>query len=186
MKINLLKIITGIAVCSVSSTLSSVAEASRDKYSCQQVNGVYGIYSKSDRGNMNLLNFTRDVPQDWSIETRCQEVARRFQGFYDNGLLRFIGADFVNNEPVLCAVADKGELCNSKNVLVTLPPESDPIETARQLMDTRGLASGRVIEVNGKEGKLESYVNGNTYYDLEVLEKLILESEKSDHLIEDN
>ncbi len=50
-------------------------------------------------------------------------------------------------------------------------------------MDTRGLASGRVIPVNGKTGKLESYVNGNTYYDLDILEHLILEGEDSDRLM---
>ncbi len=50
-------------------------------------------------------------------------------------------------------------------------------------MDTRGLAVGRVISVNGKTGKLESYVNGNTYYDLDILEQLILEDEDSDRLI---
>jgi Circadian oscillating protein COP23 len=186
MKIKLLiKIIAGIAISTATLNIYSTVEASSDKYFCQEVNGVYGIYSRTERGNMNLLNFTRDVSQDWSIETRCQEVARRFQGFYDNGLLKFIGADFVNNEPVLCAVVNKGELCNPKNILVTLPPQSDPIESARQLIDTRALANGRVIEVNGKEGKLESYIDGHTYYDLEVLEKLILESENSDRLISD-
>ncbi|NJL52455.1 MAG: hypothetical protein HC930_09950 [Hydrococcus sp. SU_1_0] len=183
MKIKLLiKIIAGIAISTATLNVYSASEASvaasSDKYSCQEVNGVQGIYSRTERGDMNLLNFTRDVPENWSIETRCVEVARRFQGFYDNGLLKFIGADFVNNEPVLCAVTNKGELCNPENVLVTLPPDSDPIEAARLLMDTRGLASGRVIEVNGKEGKLENYVDGRTYYDLEVLEQKILEQEK--------
>ncbi len=132
---------------------------------------------------MNLLNFKRDVAQDWSIDKRCAEIARRFQRFSDNGILRFIGEGYVNNEPVLCAVIEKGKLCDSQNILVTLPSQSDPIESARQLMDTRGLASGRVIEVSGKEGKLENYVDGHTYYDLAVLEELILQQENSDRLI---
>ncbi len=68
-------------------------------------------------------------------------------------------------------------------MLITLPPDSDPTEAARILLDTRGLAIGRIIEVNGKEGKLENYVDGRTYYDLEVLEKLILESANGDRLI---
>ena len=76
---------------------------------------------------------------------------------------------------MLCAVSEKGKLCSDANILVTLPVQTDPIAAARKLMDTRGLAYGRVIDVNGKEGKLESYVDGHTYYDLEVLEQLVLQ-----------
>jgi hypothetical protein len=188
MNINLpIKIIAGLAICTATLNLSSSVKASSDKYSCQKVNGIYGVYSRTERGDINLLTFTRDVSQDWSVDKRCNEVATRFQRFYDNGILSFIGADFVNKEPVLCAVKDKiteGKPCNSENVLVTLPPQSDPVEAARQLMDTRGLARGRVIDVNGgAEGKLETYINGNTYYDLAVLEQLIMQQKNSDRLI---
>ena len=184
MKFNLLiKIMTGITVCASTLTISASVKASSDKYSCIEVDSIYGIYSSTERGKINFLNFTRDVSQDWSIERRCSEVAKRFQRFYDSGVLRFIGADRVNNEPVLCAVVEEGTPCNSGNVLVTLPPQIDPVEGARKLMNLRGLAVGKVIEVHGKKGKVESYVNGNTYYDLERLEKLILEDENSDHLI---
>ena len=184
MKFNLLiKIIAGITVCASTLTISSSVKASDDKYSCLEVDDIHGIYSSTARGKINFLNFTRDVSQDWSVEKRCDVVAERFQRFYDSDVLRYIGADHVNNEPVLCAVVEKGDLCNSDNVLVTLPPKTDPVEGARKLMDTRGLAVGRVISVNGKTGKLESYVNGNTYYDLDILEYLILEDEDSDRLI---
>ena len=188
MKFSLLtKIITGMAISTGILTISPSIQASSDKYSCLEDNGIYGIYSRTERGNINLLNFKRDVPKNWSIVKRCEEVAKRFQRFYDNGLLRFIGADFVNNEPVLCALTDKtteDKSCNSENILVTLPPQSDPVEEARRLMDTRGLAAGKVIEVHGKKSKLENFVDGHTYYDLEVLEQLILEAENSDRLIE--
>jgi hypothetical protein len=188
MKISLaIKILAAIAVGSTILTISPSAQASTDKYYCRKVNGTYGVFSRTERGSLSLLNFKRDVPEAWTVAKRCQEVAQRFQRFYDNGILRFIGADFVNNEPVLCALKDKiteGEPCNSENVLVTLPPQSDPVETARQLMDARSLARGRVIPVNGgNKGKLETYINGNTYYDLEVLEQLILQQKNSDRLI---
>lgn len=184
MKIKLLiKIIAGIAISTATLNLYSAVEASSDKYSCQAVNGVYGVYLRTTRGNIRILKVTRDVSQDWSIPDRCQEIAQRFQRFDDNGILRNIATDEVNQQPVLCATIEKTESCNPENVLITLPPNSDPTESARILLDTRGLASGRVIEVNGNEGKLEHYVDGRTYYNLEVLEKLILESENSDRLI---
>ncbi|MCC0178731.1 COP23 domain-containing protein [Waterburya agarophytonicola K14] len=180
-----LKIASGLAFISAILALSPTAKASSDKYHCRQVNNTYGIYSRVIRGDMKIMDFTRDVPQDWTIESRCQEVANRFQRYYDNETLRYIGSGYVNNEPVLCAVVSQNDDCSSDNILVTLPPKKVPHEEARKLMDTQGLASGVVIEVKGK-GKLESYVNGNTYYDLEVLEQIILEQEKSDRLIESN
>ena len=185
----LIKITTGMAICTGILSMSQSVQASSNKYSCQEVNGIHGIYSRTERGDMRLMNFKGDVAQDWSIVKRCEEIARRFQRFSDNGILRFIGSGYVSNEPVLCAVSEKGQLCDSENILVTLPPQTDPIEAARKLMDIRGLASGRdqfqlrVADVNGrdlsqfvngKEGKLESYVDGHTYYDLEVLEQLRL------------
>ena len=186
MKFSLLtKIITGMAVCTSILTISPPIQASSDKYSCQEVDGIYGIYSRTERGDMRLLNFKQDVSQDWSVVKRCDEIARRFQRFSDNGILKFIGSGYVNQQPVLCAVIAKGQLCNSENVIVTLLSQNDPIEAARKLMDTRGLAYGRVINVNGKEGKLESYIDGHTYYDLEVLEQLVLQQEYSDRLMKD-
>ena len=184
MKFILTKVVGSIFIGVGILAIANPSAASSDKYTCQEINGVYGIYSRTPRGNMNLLNFNRDVSEEWSIEQRCNEVAQRFQRYYDNGILRVIGASYVNNEPALCAVVETGIACDSNNILVTLPPQSNPTDAARLLMDTRGLARGRVISVNGKAGKLESYVNGNTYYDLEVLEQLILEQKNSDRLIE--
>ena len=186
MKISLpIKVVTAVAIIAGSLTLSKLVEASSDKYTCQEVDGTYGIYSRTPRGKINFLNFSYNLAEDWTTNKRCEEVAVRFQRYYDNGILMFIGTGEVNNLPVLCAVTETGEACNAENMLVTLPPKTDPTTAARQLMDTRGLARGRVIEVNGKVGKLESYVNGNTYYDLEVLEQTILSEENSDRLIED-
>lgn len=175
---------TGMAISTGIFSISPLIHASSDKYSCLEIDNVYGVYSQTERGNMNILNFIRDVSPELSRSDRCKIVATRFQRFYDNGLLKFIGADHVNSEPVLCAVVEEGESCTSENVLVTLPSKTDPVEGARLLMDARGLATGRVIEVNGKEGKLENFVDGRTYYNLEVLEQLILEAEDSDRLIE--
>lgn len=185
MKTSLLfKIIASVAFSTSILTISSAAKASSDKYSCIEVEAIHGIYSSTNRGKINMINFVRDVSDEWTIENRCEIVAKRFQRFYDSDVLKFVAAGYVNSQPVLCAVTAKGELCHSDNVLVTLPPQADPVEEARRLFDTRGLAVGRVISVNGKQGKLENYVDGNVYYDLDILEQLILEDEDSDRLIE--
>lgn len=184
MKTNLLlRIIAGVTVSTCMFNIPSLADTSNHKYSCIEVDSIHGIYSSRNRGKINMINFVRDVSEKWTMENRCNTVAERFQRFHDSDVLRYIGADYVNNQPVLCAVVEKGDLCNPGNVLVTLPPKTDPVTGARKLMDTRGLAIGRVISVNGKKGKLENYVDGNTYYDLRILEELILEDENSDRLI---
>ena len=179
------KIIAPIAFIA-SLMISPIASASSNKYHCQQVNGVYGVYSRVVRGDIQLMEFKRDVNEEWSIASRCEEVAIRFQRYYDNGILRYIGAGSLNDQPVLCATAEKDQLCSDDNILVTLPPNTDPINSARLLMDTRGLARGRVIAVSGN-GKVEvTTSNGNTYYDLEAIEQAVLEKENSDRLIPAN
>ena len=176
-------IIPGLAFISAMLALSPTAQASSDKYHCQKINNTYGVYSRVIRGDLKIMDFTRDISEEWSVESRCQEVAKRFQRYSDNETLRYIGTGDVNNLPVLCAVIERGDDCSSDNILVTLPPNKVPHEEARRLMDTRGLANGKVIEVKGK-GKLESYINGNAYYDLRILEEAILEEGNSDRLIE--
>lgn len=173
------KIIALLAISTTIAALTPAAEASSNKYSCQKINNDYYVSARTIRGNMNMLNFKRNVSEQWSAEKRCQTVAQRFQTFYDNDILRYIGAGHVNQSPVLCAVAEKGDLCNSKNILVTLPNGTDPVLQARKLMDIRGLSRGRLLEVSGKDGKLESYINGNAYYDLEILEQLFIEAENN-------
>ena len=181
------RILSVIALFSAILPLPEIAKASSDnKYHCREIDDTYGVYSRVPRGSIQLLQFTREVSPEWSIDSRCEEVATRFQRYYDSGLLRYIGAGYLNNEPVLCAVLEKGEECSSNNLLVTLPTQSTPHEAARQLMDTRVLAKGVVLDVKGKRGKLESYVDGKIYYDLEVLEQMILEAENSDRLIEND
>ena len=99
MKISLaIKILAAIAVGSTILTISPSAQASTDKYYCRKVNGTYGVFSRTERGSLSLLNFKRDVPEAWTVAK-------------------------------------------------------------------------------------ETYINGNTYYDLEVLEQLILQQKSSDRLI---
>ena len=164
-------------------TFPAIANASSDKYNCREVRGVYGVYSRVPRGDIRLMEFNRDVNDKWSISNRCEEVAIRFQRYYDNGILRDIGAGYLNNQPVLCAIVEKDTPCSNENIIVTLPANTDPISYARQLMDIRGLARGRVIAVSGDEKIEVTSKNGNTYYSLEALENAVLEQENSDRLI---
>ena len=162
---------------------SSVVSASSDKYHCQEVNGVYSVYSRVTRGDIKLMDFNRDVNQKWSAASRCEEVAIRLQRYYDNGNLKYVGADNLNNQPVLCAVAEQDQPCSNDNLVVTLPPNTDPVASARSLMNTREVALGRVITVSGDKKIEVTTDDGNTYYDLEALEQAILSKGNSDRFI---
>ncbi len=179
-------ILSIVTVLSSALTLSQPANAAKDKYFCAQLHGVYHTFARSDRGKIKMLSFLRDVPKSWDKRKRCIEVAKRFQRFYDHTMLRFIGTGEVNAQPVLCALSQKSELCHSGNVLVTLPPNTNPREAARQLMNVRDLARGNSIPVSGLN-QLETHnSNGNSFYDLEFFEEFILESKDKNFLIQED
>ena len=171
-------------------TLTNVffsAEASENKYFCAELDGTFRTFARTERGDMIVINFVRDISEQWTTQKRCIETSNRLQNFYEQKTLKYIGSGQVNQSPVLCVVPTIGEACTESNLLVTLPPGSNPIDEARKLMDTRNVINGSVVRVSGGTQKLESYVNGNTYYNLDVFEQLILNKENnSSHLIQSN
>lgn len=171
-------IVTGTMVAfSVLAIAPLAAETAQNKYFCAVLHGTPRTFARTERGNIMMLSWKHQA-SDWTPLKRCVEVSQRFQRFYENGILRYIGTGQVNQEPVLCAVKNKGDDCNSFNVLVTLPPGTDARVTAQQLLDTRGLARGREIFVSG-DNKVEDYINGNSYYNLETIENIVIEKEDS-------
>ncbi|MGB3760569.1 MAG: COP23 domain-containing protein [Rivularia sp. (in: cyanobacteria)] len=84
-------------------------------------------------------------PPPWTPRRRCGAVSSKFQRFYDHGILRYITADTLKGQPVLCATPSPGIGCTSDTVLFTLKPGSNPHATIRRLLDRRGLAGGMVL-----------------------------------------
>jgi len=184
---SLCSILAGVTLIGAIIGTSTKANALEDKYFCAELNGTFRTFAHTERGDIVIMNFVRNVSKHWTTQKRCVETSNRLQQFYDAETLKYIGSGQVNQSPVLCVVPIIGEACNSENLLVTLPPNSNPIDEARKLMDTRNVISGAIVQVSGGVGKLESYANGNTYYDLEVLEQFILNKEdNSAHLIQLN
>ena len=129
------------------------------------------------------MEIDRDVNAEWSTSNRCEEIATRLQRYHDNDNLKKVKPDNLNEQPVLCAIVEAETPCSSDNLIVTLPPNVDPVIYARQLMDTRGLIKGRKISVSGS-GRIEvTTKNGDTYFNIEALERAVLEKENSDRLI---
>ncbi len=53
---------------------------------------------------------------------RCQEIAKRFQRFQQDGSLDYMGHGFINNQPTVCII-DNVSLSKCKHLLITLRPE---------------------------------------------------------------
>ncbi|GAB4539945.1 MAG: hypothetical protein Tsb0014_30800 [Pleurocapsa sp.] len=184
MKLPNLSLFAVITILSTTLTVSvKPADSSEDKFFCAQLDGIYRVFSRTERGSMTVMNFVRQTSEDWTEQKRCVETARRFQRYYDNDTLRFIRDGEINNQPVLCAVPSKTEAidCDSNNLLVTLPPGSDGEAEAQQLMNTNSLMSDVVVEVSGDE-KLADYVNGTTYYDFQVFENIVMHKDEESNL----
>lgn len=64
---------------------------------------------------------------------RCQDVAGRFQNFYDRGLLSNVTTGYVNGLPVVCANSGSG--CNRNNVLFTLKKGEDAALAVQKLFN---------------------------------------------------
>ncbi|MFB2919478.1 COP23 domain-containing protein [Aerosakkonema funiforme] len=164
-------LVVGLAIAlSTTTALSQPRQTQRARFFCQNSQGVPITVARTTRGNI-----TRDIPifrwvtrlRDFTPLERCETVSRRFQAFYDNGILNNIRTGQVNGYPVLCAARQKGGNCRSTDILVTLPRGSNPSELLSQMLD-RGVYSGRG-PINLSGSNLIFYDNGETYINMDTL-----------------
>ena len=119
-----------------------------------------------------LIRWTdRSFPPPFTPEQRCQIVSDRFKKFDNNGTLKYIKADTLNNLPVLCVAAYKGGSCLPDGLLVTLKPGTDANQTLLRILDRRVWAANGPIPLNSQSNDPEtliSEVNGETYVNMEM------------------
>jgi hypothetical protein len=94
---------------------------------------------------------TNYFSSNWTPQVRCQEVARRFQKNYDNGMLRRINTGTLKGQPVVCAAIKQSDPCTDSTLLFTLNRNVNPEKALKMLMDRRGLASGNAFVSRGKK-----------------------------------
>jgi hypothetical protein len=161
-------LLTGFALAlGATAAMNQSSMEQNNKYFCAFLNSTPTTFVRTPRGNISMIRWVSYSTPDWQPVRRCQEVSARFQRFYDNDTLKSIGTGTVSNLPVLCAVRYSGDSCNNDNLLLTPPPGTDRQEALNKLLDLRALAAGRTIDMSG--GKLATYVNGESYVNLEEL-----------------
>jgi hypothetical protein len=151
----------------VNSTTKSLASSNR--YYCAILGGVPHTFVKTSRGNIPMIKW--EAAGNYSAKERCIIVSKRFQAAADNGLLKYIGTGIVNDRAAICAVVNKGDACTKYNLLITLI-ETDRHEAARLLLDSRSLAANGPIAIRGEETNIEDTMNGESYFDVEAIEKI--------------
>jgi len=111
----------------------------------------------------------RSFPPPFTPQQRCEIVSARFRKFDNNGTLKYIKADTINNLPVLCIAAYRGGSCLPDGLLVTFKPGTNANNKLVKMLDRRAWA-GKPIELSSKnEGDgFISQFNGETYVNMEL------------------
>ncbi|MEM8830451.1 MAG: COP23 domain-containing protein [Cyanobacteria bacterium P01_G01_bin.19] len=169
MKRNLLAKTT-ITLSIVMGAIATGAESTsaQDRFACDT--NQMSTTVQTERGSIPLIRWTdRSFPPPFTPEQRCQIVSNRFKTFHNNGTLKYIKADKVNNLPALCVAAYKGGPCLPNGLLVTLKPGTDANQTLVKILDRRVWATSGVVQLDGgeKPEALVSRVNGETYFNME-------------------
>ena len=174
MKKNFLTAILASLGLALSSTISFVppSEASfSNTYYCAQLNGSWNTFVNTPRGRVKLVNWVQSFSDKWTPKSRCVEISGRFQKFLDAGTLKYIRTGEVNRMPVICVADYKGGNCPSKNVLITLEPDTDPEAVLIRLFDFRRSVSGQTIVLSENDSGF--YADNEFYVDMERFLKTV-------------
>jgi Circadian oscillating protein COP23 len=115
--------------------------------------------AKTQRGNVEMIRwkstFFNNGANDFTPMSRCTEVSRRFQDFYNQGILSYLTTGKMNAQNVICVAEEYGGPCSG--LLLTLEPKDDPQQVLQELMNVRTRASGGPITRG----------SGSVYFDVE-------------------
>jgi hypothetical protein len=152
MKFNQLSAISTATAIVIAGTLSfsdraSATDASTIRFICGSWRGSQATLAMTERHQLVPVilwdsNYFNDSGFDST--TRCQVVSDRFQTYYDRGKLNYITTGRMNRLPVVCVAETWGGPCS--DVLFTLKPGSDPIQTLQDLIAIRIRSQGPLNE----------------------------------------
>jgi hypothetical protein len=170
MKKNLLtQTILGLSLIAGAIAGTVESAVAQDRFACDS--SQMSTTVQTERGSIPLIRWTdSSFPPPFTPEQRCQIVSERFRKFDNNGTLKYIKADSINNLPALCVAAYKGGSCLPDGLLVTLKPGTDANQTLLKILDRRVWAASGPIQLSSakKSDALLSQENGATYFNVEM------------------
>ena len=176
MKLNIFTLILVLSSVASAIAISAKPSQAQSRFSCNQKQ--ISTMVQTERGSIPLLRWTdRSFPPPYTPEQRCQIVSERFRKFDDNGTLKYIKADRLNNLPVLCIAAYKGGSCLPDGLLVTFKPGTNADTALAKILDRRVWAAGEPYRLcsndcANKSERVVSQFNSQTYVNMELFLKL--------------
>lgn len=170
---------TSLIVGAIATGVESVQ--AQDRFACDTQQMATTVLT--ERGSIPLIRWTdRSFPPPFTPEQRCQIVSDRFKQFHNNGTLKYIKADKINNLPALCAAAYEGGPCLPDGLLVTFKPGTDANQMLVRLLDRRVWAASGPIRLSSGSNQLSSeeaasgkktksaisQIDGETYVDMDL------------------
>ncbi|MEL6929815.1 MAG: COP23 domain-containing protein [Cyanobacteria bacterium J06600_6] len=159
--------LTGLAIAFGAIAVSAQSSQAQSRFSCDV--SQMSTTVNTERGSIPLIRWAdRSFPPPFTPEQRCQIVSNRFKKFDENGTLKYIKADIINNLPALCVAAYKGGSCLPDGLLVTFKPGTDANQTLLKILDRRVWAASGPIQLSSGGNDLVSQADGNTYINMEA------------------
>ena len=170
MKRNLIaQIMLGLSLNAIAIATGVESAVANDRFACDT--NQMSTTVMTERGSIPLIRWTdRSFPPPFTPEQRCQIVSNRFKQFHNNGTLKYIKAETINNLPALCVAAYKGGSCLPDGLLVTFKPGTNANRALVQILDRRVWAASGPIQLSSadKPESVVSQVNGETYVNMEL------------------
>lgn len=91
--------------------------------------------------NLPVIRWQNGVYREnayWKPEQRCLDASARFERYNKLGMLSYISAGFVNNSPVICALASRTDDCTEENILLWLMPTQNLNQALSDLAEVGG------------------------------------------------
>lgn len=141
-------------------------------FSCEKDNdGTFTTFAESSArgGKIAIISWKTQVNRQFPPKTRCEEVTKRFQTYYENGTLNYITTGIMNRQPVVCVTSTVGGRCTS--LLFTLVNQNNrqsASEVLQKLFNLSAAAAGTLPPVleSGDTGSNEDTSTAPIYIDM--------------------
>jgi Circadian oscillating protein COP23 len=126
---------------------------------CGNYEGKPTTVAQAAQGDVPIIVWATEKGGGWTPQKRCEEVSKKFQDFYNQGMLNYLTTGIKNGQKVICGGPQKG---SCQQILFTISDQSrDPDEVLQALFTTRvGATGGPITETMGS-GQI--YINLNEF-----------------------
>ena len=118
---------------------SSPAAAEAPRFDCQIENGEYTVFyfPESQPNQAYAWATPSELGGGWTAERRCDAISNRLETYRPEGLLE-LRTGTENGYNIVCATTERSP--NDCNIVFTVPPGQDPVQTRDRVFENLTLA----------------------------------------------